>query len=444
MATCRRVGIWTLVSLTISLPAAVVMSADWPAFRGPTADGHAPAASNADAKLPLDWSESNNVRWKTAIPHQGWSTPVIMDGQVWITTATGDGHDFYALCLDVDTGEIIHNKHLFYCEKPDPLGNSVNNYAACSPAIEPSRVYVHFGSYGTACLDTSTGETIWKRDDMPCRHYRGPSSSVVLFENLAILTFDGADYQYVTALDKETGETVWRTDRDVEWNDEHPTGEYAKYAAFAKDGDFRKAHSTPIVVQSNGEPLLVSGGAKATFGYDPRNGKELWRVRYDDWSVAPMPLYNDGVAYIVTGLMHPELWAVRTDGHDDVTDTGVKWRLKTGVPKTSSPLLVDGLIYMVNDDGVVSCVNSDTGRLEWKKRIGGRHASSPIYADGRIYFFNQDGETTVIAPGRKFNQLATNSLEDGFLASPAVANGAFFLRTKSHLYSIQTPPHGLK
>ena len=137
---------------------------------------------------------------------------------------------------------------LFHSDKPEPLGNNVNCYAACSPAIEPGRVYVHFGSFGTACLDTSTGKAIWKRDDLPCRHYRGPSSSVVLFENLVILTLDGADLQYVVALDKATGETVWKTDRNVEWNDENITGEYAKYADMAKDGDFRKAHSTPLIV----------------------------------------------------------------------------------------------------------------------------------------------------------------------------------------------------
>ncbi len=414
-------------------------AADWPEFRGPTGDGHASAAGEtASAGLPLEWSETKNVRWKTEIPHRGWSTPVVMDGQIWLTTATDDGHDFYAICVDAESGKILHNELVFHCDEPEPLGNNVNCYAACSPAIEPGRVYVHFGSYGTACLDTSTGKVIWKRDDLRCRHYRGPSSSVVLFDNLVILTFDGADYQYVTALDKGTGDTVWKTDRNVEWNDQNLTGEYAKYADMAKEGDFRKAHSTPLIVTTNGKPLLVSGGAKATFGYDPHTGEELWRVHYDDWSVAPRPLYQDGVAYIVTGLMHPELWAVKTDGEGDVTESQkVLWRLNTGVTKTASPLLVDDLIYMVNDDGVASCVDSADGTVVWKKRIGGKHASSPIYADGRIYFFNQDGETTVIKPGREFELLANNTLDDGFMASPAAADKAFFLRTKSHLYRIE-------
>jgi len=438
--------------------------ANWPEFRGPTGDGHVAAADSA-AGLPLEWSETKNVRWKTPIPYQGWSTPVVMDGQVWLTTATEDGHDFYAVCVDAETGDVIRNEHLFHCDEPEPLGNNVNCYASPSPAVEPGRVYVHFGSFGTACLDTSTGEVLWNRDDLPCRHYRGPASSVVLFDpsgsvpifgsekmgtdplsanqvhnGLVILTFDGADLQYVIALDKATGETVWKTDRDVEWNDQNLTGEYAKYADMAKEGDFRKAHSTPLIVTADDKLQLLSGGAKATFSYDPRTGSEFWRVHYDDWSVAPRPLCEDGTAYIVTGLMHPELWAVSTDGAGDVTESHVRWRLKTGVAKTASPVLVDGLIYMVSDDGIASCVDALAGEVVWKKRLGGRYAASPIYADGRLYFFNQDGQTTVLQPGREFELLATNTLNDGFMASPAVADGALFLRTKSHLYRVEDGP----
>ena len=412
--------------------------ADWPEFRGPTSDGHAAVADDVQVGgLPLHWSETENIRWKTAIPHRGWSTPVVLDGQVWLTTATEDGHDFYAICVDAQSGEIRHNVHLFHCDEPEPLGNNVNCYASPSPAIEPGRVYVHFGSFGTACLDTSTGDVIWQRDDLPCRHYRGPASSLVLFENLVILTMDGADLQYVAALDKETGRTVWKTDRDVEWNDENITGQYAKYQHLADDGDFRKAHSTPLIVNYNGQSQMISVGAKAAFAYDPLSGSEHWRVYYDDWSCAPRPLYRDGTTYIVTGLMHPELWAIELGGKGDVTDTHVTWRLTSGVAKTASPILVDGLIYMVNDDGVASCVDAATGDVAWKKRISGRYASSPIYADGRIYFCNQDGETHVVQPGRTYEALAANTLDDGCLASPAVSGGALFLRTKTHLYRIQ-------
>jgi outer membrane protein assembly factor BamB len=255
----------------------------------------------------------------------------------------------------------------------------------------------------------------------------------VLFENLVILTFDGADLQYLAALDKQTGATIWKKDRDVEWNDADAPG------PFAKDGDLRKAHSTPLLVTGpDGKPLLLSGGAKAAFGYEPQTGKELWRVHFDDWSVAPRPLYQDSITYLVTGLVHPQLWAVRVGGEGDVTDDGhVLWRLAQHIAKTASPILVDGLIYMLGDDGIATCVDATTGEIVWSKRIGGKFAASPIYADGKLYFCNQQGLTAVVKPGREFETLASNTLDDGLMASPAVDGKALFLRTKTHLYRIE-------
>ncbi len=412
-----------------------VARADWPEFRGPWGNGHASAPGDAKPiGLPLHWSETNNITWKTAIPHRGWSAPVVMGGQVWLTTATEAGHDSFAICVDAKTGKIRFNELVFHTDQPEPLGNgaSMNCYATPSAAIEPGRVYVHFGSVGTACLDTQTGKVLWKRTDLPCRHYRGPSSSVVLFENLVILTFDGADLQYHAALDKQTGATVWKTDRSVAWNDESVPG------PMARDGDLRKAHSTPLIVTAAGKPLLLSSGAKAAYGYDPRTGRELWRVQYADWSVAPRPLFDNGLAFFVTGLVKKELWAVKTDGQSDVTETGVLWKLKTRVGKYASPILVDGLIYTAAEESFITCLEAATGETVWTERVGGKYAASPVYADGRIYFFDQDGTSTVIKPGRALNVLATNTLAAGFMASPAVADKAFFLRTKTHLYRVES------
>src|SRR6266536_1323178 len=414
----------TLATLSIGLTQTA--RADWPDFRGPSGDGHVPPAEgNKPLGLPLHWSETNNVKWKTEIPYKGWATPIVMDGQVWLATATDDGHDFFAICVEEDTGKIRFNEKLFHSDNPEPLGNgaSMNCYATPSPFIESGRVYVHFGSAGTACLDTSTGKVLWKRNDLPCRHYRGPSSSLVSFENLLILTMDGADLQYHVALDKKSGETVWKTKRSVAWNDEDVPGQ------MAKDGDLRKAHSTPLIVTAAGKAQMLSAGAKAAYGYDPRSGKELWKVQYPDWSVAPRPLFDRGLAFIVTGLTKKELWAVKTDGQGDVTDTAVVWKLKTRVGKYASPLLVDGLIYTAAEESFVTCLEAATGKVVWTERIGGKYAASPIYADGRLYFFSQEGTTTVINPGRSLEVLATNRLADGFMASPAAAGKAFFLRT---------------
>lgn len=410
------------------------LRADWPEYRGPRADGH--VTGKKVFGLPLHWSETNNIKWKTAIPYKGLSTPVILGGQVWLTTATEDGHDFFAICLDEQTGQIRFNERVFHSDNPESLGNgaSMNSYATPSPVIEPGRVYVHFGSFGTACLETSSGKVLWKREDLPCRHYRGPASSPVTFENLLILTFDGANLQYVTALERQTGKTVWKTDRSVAWNDEDVPGQ------MARDGDLRKAFSTPLIVTAEGKPLMLSGGAKAAYGYDPRTGRELWKVQYPDHSVAPRPLYDRGLAYIVTGFTRKELWAVKTDGEGDVTDTHVKWKVKTRVGKYASPILIDGLIYTASDESFISCLDATTGHTVWTERVGGKFIASPIYGDGRIYFPSQDGTTLILKPGRELSILATNTLASGSMACPAASGKSLYLRSKTDLYRIESSP----
>lgn len=400
-------------------------SESWPEFRGPTSDGR------SEAEVPLRWSETENVRWKTPIHDQGWSTPVVHGTQVWLTTATPDGKEMFALCVDRDTGDVILDRKLFEIEKPRPLGNSVNCYASPSPAIDRDRVFLSFGSYGTSCLDTRNFEELWRRRDLPCNHFRGPASSPIRFGNLLILHMDGTDHHYVVALDKRSGRTVWRTPRSTDYGDLGPDGKPKAR------GDFRKAFSTPLVIDAPGGVQMVSASAKAAYGYDPRTGKELWTIRYQQHSTASRPVYDKGVAYINTGYGKPQLWAVRVDGRGDVTDSHVKWRLKKGVPNRSSPVLVDGLLYMVTDKGVASCLDTTTGEFVWQRRVGGNFSASLLATSGRVYLFSQEGVTTVIELGRSFKQLARNELDDGFMASPAVAGKAFFLRTRSHLYRIE-------
>lgn len=429
----------TFASYALSLPVSAADS--WPDFRGPAGDGHAGSAG-----VPLDWSESKNVKWKTEIPLLGLSSPIVMDNQVWLTTASIDGHDYYVLCVDATTGQILANKKLFHSDDPQSLGNGSrdNSYATPSAVVESGRVYVHYGHFGTACLDTATKEVIWKRDDLKCWHYRGASSSPVLFEDLLILTFDGADLQYLAALDKRTGKTVWKTDRSVAWNDEHIDMQ------MVRDGDWRKAHSTPLIVSIDGKPVMCSTGAKAAYGYDPRTGKELWRVEHPAYSAAPRPVFHDGHFIIVTGFSAgAEMMSVKAGGQGVVTGTHVAWKTDKSFPKYSSPILVDDLVYFAMDDSFLVCVEAKTGVTVWKGRVGGKFRACPIYADGRLYFFSLEGVTTVIEPGREFKVLATNALATdapaddprrgpGFMASPAVAGKAMFLRTRHHLYRIES------
>ena len=411
---------------------ATVARADWPDFRGPWANGHASAPGDTNRLgLPLHWSETENVKWKTPIPYRGWSTPVILGNQIWLTTATEDGHDFFAICADAATGKIIFNERIFHCDKPEPLGNALNGYASPSAVLEPGRVYVHFGTYGTACLDTRDFKILWQRDDIPCRHFRGPGSSPVLFKDLLILTMDGIDVEYLIALDRRTGKTVWKTDRTAKWNDLDSNGKPKG------EGDFRKAFSTPLIIDVGGVPQMFSVASKAAYSYDPLTGRELWKIGHGDHSPAARPLFGRGLVYMASGGGNGGLMALRVDAHGDLADTNFVWRATRAAARMPSPVLVDGMIFMVNDNGVATCLDAATGQEYWQERVGGEFSASLLYGDGRVYSFNRDGKSAVFRPARGFEVLATNQLADGFMASPAVAGKALILRTKTHLYRIE-------
>ncbi len=402
---------------------------DWPQFRGPTGQGLADATG-----LPLTWSESEHVQWKTAIHGKAWSSPVVRGGQVWLTTATEDGTELFAVAVDRATGKVIHDLKLFTVATPQ-YADKFNSYGSPTPVLEEGRVYVTFGSPGTACLDAQTGQVRWERRDLPCNHWRGAGSSPTVWGNLLIMHFDGADYQYVVALDKETGRTVWRTDRSVDFQDLTPEGKPIR------DGDFRKAFSSPLVVIHDGQPLLLSVGSKATYCYDPATGRELWRVEErKHHSGTVRPVVGPDLVYTATGLARGELWAVKLGGHGVVTDTHVAWKVTRNVSNRPSPLLIGDLLFMLDQDGgVVTCLEAKTGAQVWRERLPGtgNHSASPVAAEGRIYFFNENGNGTVIEAGRQFKVLAENKLEAGCMASPAVAGRALFVRTRTHLYRLE-------
>lgn len=428
----RRQWIGGAAALIAAFSATAAATEGWPEFRGPWADGRVTAAGDPPSGLPTVWSETQNVAWKTEVPCCGWSTPVIQGNDVWMTWATEAGTEFYVLCVEKDTGKIRINDRLFTSDSPEPLGNEVNGYASPSPVIEPGRVYVHFGSYGTACLDTQTGKPIWTRTDLPCRHYRGPGSSPILFGDYLILTFDGADQQYTAALDKKTGKTIWRTDRSTKYTDVDEQGNVQR------EGDFRKGFSTPIVADANGTPVLISAGSMSIFGYDARTGKELWSMPTPGHTPAPRPVFGEGLAYLINGRGPTELYAVRIDGTGDITNSHVAWKTAEKIlPSEPSPILIDGLLYLVSNNGLVSCLEAATGAIVWSERIGGNFMASPIYADGNLYFSSMQGKTNVLKAGRTFQPVAENVLDDGLMASPAAAGKALFLRTKTHLYRIE-------
>ena len=403
---------------------------NWPQFRGPTGQGISDAKS-----LPLHFADDRNIKWKTPIHGKAWSSPVVWKNQVWVTTATADGHDLGVVCLDKSTGKILIDKLLFHIEKPQYC-IPFNSYGSPTPCIEEGRIYVTFGSPGTACLDTTDGKVLWQRTDFVCNHFRAAGSSPLLWNNLLFMNFDGSDFQYIVALDKITGKTVWKTNRSIDFQDIQPNGRPLA------EGDFRKAFSTPRIMEADGKPILISVGSHAVYCYDPLTGVDLWRTEYRAaHSGSLTPVIGEGLIFAGTGHGATELWAIRPGGQGVVNATNVVWKDKKKVPTRSSPIVVNGLIYMTSDAGVVSCVDAKTGAPVFDGRIdsdkGAGYSAAPLYACGRIYFFNEGGHVTVIDAGREFKILAENQLGDGFMASPAVSGNALYLRSRTALYCVE-------
>jgi outer membrane protein assembly factor BamB len=304
--------------------------------------------------------------------------------------------------------------------------------------IEEGRVYVTFGSPGTACLDTKTGKVLWERRDFVCNHFRGAGSSPILWEDLLIMNFDGSDLQYVAALDKKTGKTVWKTDRSVDHQDLNDKGEPEA------EGDFRKAFATPHVIQHEGRPVLLSSGAKAHYGYDPRTGKELWRIEErGQHSASTRPVAGHGLAYFPTGFSKGQLLAVKLPSGGDgaqplvLGESDLAWRLKRSVPNKPSLLLAGDLLFMIDDGGIAGCVDAKTGEEVWRQRVQGNYSAAPVLAEGRIYVCSEEGKVAVFAADREFKLISENQFPAGFMAAPAVAGKSLFLRSKTHLYRIE-------
>lgn len=431
-----------LLTLLLMVQAAEFLLAapasDWPQFRGPAGDGHTDSR-----RLPIQMSESNNVAWKTPIHGRAWSSPVLSGDILWLTTATEDGRELSAISLDAKTGKVRSDSKLFTIEKPQ-FAHKFNTYGSPTPVMENNHVYVTFGSPGTACLDAKTGRVLWQRTDFVCNHFRGAGSSPILHGNLLILQFDGSDHQFIAALDKKSGKTVWETRRSIDFKDLGPDGKPEA------EGDWRKAFSTPHVARFDGRDQLISIGAKATYGYDPLTGRELWRVEErTSHSASSRPVAGHGLVFIPTGWSTGQILAIKPGSNGEVLDANspdadkpvgtlsMVWKAKKGVPRKPSLTLVEDRLFSLDDGGIATCFDAKTGREIWRERIGGNYSASPLHAPGRFYFFSEEGKITVVSDSAKFEKIAENTLGDGFMASPAVAGDALILRSKTALYRIE-------
>ncbi len=425
-----------MIRVSAVLLAGSVLAGDWPQFRGPRGDGIA-----AGANPPVEWGEGRGVKWFREVHGRGWSSPVVSGGKVWLTTATEKGTELFVVALDAATGRVLLDQKLFDVPNPQFI-HAFNSGASPTPVAEGDRVWVTFGSPGTACLDAATGKVLWERRDLECNHYRGSGSSPILHEGRLYLNFDGSDLQYVVALDAATGRTLWKVDRSMDYKDLGADGKPES------EGDWRKAYATCHIAEFGGVSQLLSQGAKGFYGYDPVTGKELWRVEErTSHSAGTRPVVGDGMVYFPTGWSQGQVLALRPGGAGEVLDVNgteteagalkLVWRSKRNVPKKPALLLQDGLLFGIDDNGVATCWDAKTGTSLWNERVGGNYSASPVIAAGRIYFCSEQGKTTVVAASREYRKLAENQLGDGFMASPGVVDNAMILRSRSGVYRVE-------
>jgi outer membrane protein assembly factor BamB len=415
------------VTLALTWPA---HAENWPCFRGPTGQGH-----SSETELPTKWSASEGVRWKTAIPGIGWSSPIVWKDRVYVTTVTDGNTQCRVLALDRTTGRLLWNTlvHEFVPLRKEQK----NSYASPTPITDGQRIYAVFGDGTQVALDLE-GKLLWKNDEVRFYSRHGLGASPVLHEKLLIMPFDGSnrvekagewpnnsqeeqlgwrtpwDRAEITALDAATGKRVW----------------------VARRGKSRIAHVTPNIMVVNGKPQLISPAGDAIQGFDPATGTLLWTVYSQGEGVTPSFAFSDQLIFTSSGFEKTTLRTVRTGGSGDVTATHVAWEQRKGTPTQPSLLYVAPYLYSITDGGIAHCFDSKTGDIVYAERVGGNHSSSPVFADGRIYFLSETGETTVIHAGPKFEIVARNAIEEKCQASLAVSQGNLFLRTEAHLFCL--------
>jgi len=389
---------------------------DWPEFRGPTGQGISTAKN-----VPLHWSATSNVVWKTAIPGEGWSSPVIVGGKIYLTTAVTESAktSLRALCVTAGNGRVEWDVEVF---QPDAAAteemHKKNSLASPTPIVRDGRVYVHFGHMGTAALDLS-GKILWRQTALKYSPMHGNGGSPALVGDLLVFSCDGKSDPFVAALDVKTGNVRWKTPR----------------VTTAKN---QFSFCTPLAIEVDGATQIIIPASGFVAAYNPKTGSEIWRARFPEgFSLITRPVFAHGLLYFSSSYIKPVLYAVKPAGaKGDVTDTHIAWSYAKGAPNTPSPLVVGGELYFVSDSGIATCLDARTGNLHWTERLGGGFSASPVLAEGRIYFQNEEGMGTVLKAGKTFAVLAKNDLGERTLASPAPADNAIFLRSQSHLWRI--------
>jgi len=403
---------------------------NWPRFRGPTGEG-----ISTEMHVPISWNAESNVRWKTAIPGEGWSSPIVWGSRIFVTSTLQSGTKCHVLCLDRKSGRILWDKEVL--EQVALRKEGKNSYATPSPCTDGKRVFAVFGDGSVAALKLD-GSMAWTNRDVQHYSRHGLGASPILHEGLLIMPYDGSnrvskggdwpnnsdeerlgwqipwDKAIIVALDVRTGKRVW-------------TG---------KRGRSRIAHVTPNISSAGGSAQLISCAGDAIQGFNPKSGELIWTVYSQGEGVTPSFAMGDELIFTSSGFEKTTLRTVRTGGKGDVTATHVAWEQRKGAPTQSSLLYVRPYLYSITDGGIAHCYKAETGEIVYAERVGGNHCASPVYADGKIYFLSEAGETTVIESGPQFKIVSRNPLNEKCQASIAVSRGNVFIRSVTNLYCI--------
>jgi len=408
--------LFTALVLTV-FSVSFIKADSWPEFRGPNGDGFAPDS----AKVPMLWSETKNIRWKVPVKGKAWSSPIVVDGKVYVTTAEESGDEnlsLSALCFNANDGKEIWAKEIFSAKKVRM--HKKNSHASPTPVFEDGRLYLHFGHYGTACLKAEDGKKIWKQTDLAYPPVHGNGGSPIIVGKHLIFSCDGKSEPFIVALKKQNGSVAWKTLREVETK--RPF-----------------SFSTPLAIEVDGKIQVISPASGAVISYDPKTGKEIWRFLYGEgYSVTNRPTFANGLVFVGSGFNKAVLYAIRPDGKGDVTETHLAWKTDSAVPKESSFIVIDGLFYMNDDKGTLTCLDAETGKEHYTERLDGKggYSSSPIYASGHLFFHNGNGITTILKPGKTFKKVAENQIGEFGLSTFAVVKDGFIARTENSLLRI--------
>jgi hypothetical protein len=396
--------------------ATTLFAEDWPQFRGPSGQGVSKATN-----LPTKWSATENVAWSVAIPGRGWSSPVIAEGKIYLTTALLERDiptSLRAICVDAESGKIVWNTEIFHREPVPSLKHDKSTHSNPTPVVTKDRLYVHFGHLGTAALDLA-GNVIWRQTTLGFSSVHGNGGSPALFEDLLIFNCDGAGNPFMAALDAKSGDVKWKAPRNSK-------------------ARMTFSFSTPLVIEVDGKPQVISPASGIVAAYEPASGKEIWRVNYGSgYSVVPRPIYHQGLVLVSSGFDTPVVYAINPKGASgDVTSTHVAWKERKGAPNTPSIVAWEDEVYWVSAGGVATCADVKSGKIHWSERVGGGHSASPVAAEGRVYFQNEKGVGYVVKAGKSYQLLAQNDLEEASLASYGVMDGALIIRTATKLWKI--------